>query len=132
MISDLLLIEMGGGGDLTLRGNDLASITGYENTPYLALFSGNDWWGNYLLTDQILCETEDILNTTPLTSAGRVQIENAIKSDLKFLNNIAGTSYTIATSITNSNRIDIIITINGQQFNLMWNPDKAFLTYQIK
>ena len=131
-MTDLLLIETGSGGDLVLRGNDLASINGLENSPYLALFGGSDWWGNYLTKNPFIAKTEELLKITPLTSSGRSKIEAAINQDLSYLNDIKGTSWKVSTAITNTNRLDISIVINGQQFSLQWNPDKLFLTYKIQ
>lgn len=130
-MTDLLIFESGNGGELVLRGNDLASVNGYENSTYLAMFSGN-WWGNYLVPgNPFQSKTENVLNTTPLTSAGRQAIENAIKTDLKYLSNIPGTTIAVSTMIVNSNRLDIIVDINGQQFYYQWNPDTLFLTYKV-
>ena len=132
MISDILIYETGSGGDFLLRGNGLATVSGYENSPYLSMFGGNDWWGNAYIPDGnslFSAQTEDVLNTTPLTSAGRVKIENAIKADLAYLDDITGTTYTVSTSIANANRLDIVITINGKVFNYQWNPDSLYLNY---
>jgi len=131
MITDLLIYEVGEGGDLLLRGNDLVHVKGYENAPYLAMFGGNKWWANYLTKNKFQSKTEQVLYTTPLTSSGRVTIENAILSDLTFLNDIPGTKYSVSTKITNSNRLEISISINGNTFMYVWNPDTMFLTYQV-
>lgn len=40
-MSDILLIETDNGGDFVLKNNDLASIEGFENMPYLGMFGGN-------------------------------------------------------------------------------------------
>lgn len=132
-MTDLLIYETGGGGDLLIEGNDLAQVTGYENAPYLSMFGGNDWWGNYMLApqNQFASQTEQVMNTTPLSSAGRLKIENAIKADLSFLNNIEGTVWSISTNIPAPNRFELLITINGTTFFYLWNPDKLFLEYQV-
>src|SRR6478609_1664123 len=95
----------GNGGDIKMLKNDLAIVYGNENQVYLALFGGNveqntpaiptitqtnDYWGNSLFwtnnaAQQFNSNTERILNTTALNSAGRVKIENAVKDDLKYL-----------------------------------------------
>lgn len=133
MITDILIYEVGSGGDLLLRGNDFASITGLENSPYLAMFGGYDWWGNDILVpdNPYNCLTEKALIDNPLTSAGRLKIEEAIRSDLLYLNSIPDTTYSISTQITAPDRLDITININGQLFSLSWNPDKLFLTYSV-
>jgi hypothetical protein len=132
-MTDLLFYETGDGGDLLLRAGDLVSVFGVENVPYLSMFSGTDWWGNYLLpeTQQVKSKTEVVLRTTPLTSAGRMKILDAVNSDLSVLSEIPGTKWTVAVSISNPNRLDMIVNINGKDFSYTWNPDKFYLTYQV-
>lgn len=132
MITDVLIYESGGGGEILIRGNDVATVSGYENAPYLALFGGGDWWGNHLCPgNEFLAKTEAILKITPLTSSGRIAIENAIKSDLSFLSNIPGTTWNVSTAVVSPSRLDMVITINGKEFNYLWNPDLMFLKYQV-
>lgn len=132
---DVLIIERGNGGDSILRGADLAGVNGLENTGYLAMFSSNGtaWWGDYLQPEKqkYASQTEAALRTTPINSAGRVIIENAVKADISFLNDIPGTVFSVSTTIMAANRLDIEININGQQFLYQWNPDKLFLTYKV-
>ena len=134
---DLMMIETGNGGDLVLRGNDLATVTGYENIPYLACFGGNDWWGNdLLLTDgasiRFSSTTEDVLKTVALNSAGRIAVENAILADLAFLKQeVPGTEITVSATVVNSDRLDIELNINGQTFYMQWQPGDEFLTYSV-
>lgn len=129
-MTDILIYESGNGGDILLRGEDLVKVNGYENAPYLAMFGGSDWWGNYLIPDKPFnAKTENVLKSTPLTSNGRILIENAIREDLTFLNNIVGTTATWKVAIAQANRVSIEVTINGQVFNYMWNPDELYLTY---
>lgn len=129
---DLLIWETGNGGDLLQRGNDIVSVSGYENAPYLAMFGGSSWWGNYLVPDnQFLSRTEEVLRNTVLNSAGRIAVENAIGQDLAFLRDIAGTTFSYTVTIAGVNRVSIEITINGRVFSYLWNPDQMFLTYQV-
>ena len=131
-MTDILIIETGNGGDAVLRGNDFANVDGCENSPYLSMFGGNNWWGNVMADVPYNSQTEAALNTLTLSSAGRVALQAAIESDLAYLSNIPGTTWTVTTSIgTNPNQLVATININGQQFNLIWNPDTLFLTYQI-
>lgn len=128
---DFALLETGNGGDLLLQGSDLVVVEGIQNMPYLAMFGGNieqdtknkvteeqsfDWWGNNLLMPnnqsiQFNSITERVINNTPLTSQGRVTIENAIKTDLKFLQDL-GAEVSVSVSITATDRIDVNIKIN--------------------
>jgi hypothetical protein len=96
------------------------------------MFSGNNWWGNYIQPNPLTSQTEDTLTKTPLNSSGRLKIEEAINADLSFLDNINGTAWDVTTSIVSPDRLKINIDINGQQFNMVWNPDKLYLTYEVK
>lgn len=136
-MADLLLIETGNGGDLVKKGQDLALVDGYENLPYLAMFSGSDWWGNALLLQNdpslsFLSKTEAALKEVALTSAGRIRIEEAVKADLSFLKKeIPGTDVIVTVSIVSPDRLEIKINIGGEQFFFAWNPDSGFITYQV-
>ena len=142
-MTDLLIYETGNGGDILIRGNDAVQVYGYENSPYLAMFGGADYFGNYLIQNSTLnvpgstppalfsSQTEQVLKTTPLTSAGRITILNAMNADLAYLNNIPGTTWNITLSITGPDRLEALININGKTFAMNWNPDKLFLTYQV-
>lgn len=126
---DLALIDTRNGGDLQLVGNDLATVFGIENMPFLAMFGGNieqstednivteksfDWWGNTLLMNgnqsiQFNSLTERILNSTPLTSQGRITIENAMKKDLEFLSPVA--TVDVSVTIVATDRINVAIKV---------------------
>lgn len=132
---DLAITEAdGNGGDLILVGNDLAIIFGIENMPYLAMFGGNpgyvtpnkvreaesfDWWGNGLLMNadqsiQFNSLLENKLKTIALNSAGRIDIEETIKKDLAFLNEVATVTVKAVIVATDHIRINInIIQNNG-------------------
>lgn len=135
---DLLLIETGSGGDLLLQGADLATGAGLENAPYLAMFSGAaDWWGNALLTSEgpaavFSSQTEAALNRYALTSDGRQRIEEAIRADLQPVADATpGTEITVRTAITNPDRLEILITIDGEAFAYQWNPAAASLNAKV-
>lgn len=129
---DVAILETLNGGDLQLRGNDLATVGSIENMIYLAMFGGNieevtspkfvqsqsfDWWGNSLLMpnspdQQFNSLTEKTINTTPLTSSGRVIIENAIKKDLEFFKSFgASVEVTVEIVATDKIRVKIRVTI---------------------
>lgn len=128
---DISIIETGNGGDLEYSGNDFVPVYDIRNMPYLAMFGGNvipdvknkleetqrfDWWGNDLLMPndlsvQMISKTEKLLNATPLTSAGRIIIENGIKEDLKQLSSLA--IITVSVTIVDSDRVSIILRIEG-------------------
>ncbi len=124
---DVAIVETGNGGDAVLLGNDVQLVFNGENNIYLGLFGGNkeevsgsrvegaqafDYWGNILfdLTSpsvQLNSTTEKAFQEIPLTSAGRVIIENSMKSDLKFMTDFG--SVEISTEIVATDRLDTII-----------------------
>lgn len=130
---DVLIYETGNGGDIIIKqgANDVTTVTGYENSPYLAMFGGTGWWGNYIATSPYLCKTETLLKNLVLNSAGLQSLEKAINSDLEYLKNIPGTTYKVATKIESPSRLAINIDINGKIFSYLWNPDSLFLTYNV-
>lgn len=124
-IWDLVIVESGGGGDFTVKGNDLATCKSIETAVYLALFGGNiqadtvtprstvdlSYWGNSLFhgakpVTQFNSLTERTLQSVPLTSSGRQIIENAIKKDLSFLPNV-----TVSVIIVSTDRINVRLKI---------------------
>jgi hypothetical protein len=135
MTQDVLVILQDNGADWRISGNDIEVVQGYENLPLLAMFSGDgDWWANSLLLqgNNYVSATETALKNNPLSSAGRVAIENAVKSDLAAaLADIPNTTFSATVTITQQNRIDITITINGQTFYYNWNPSTGFANYSL-
>lgn len=143
---DLLLQELGDGGDVIKLQNDLWVIFGFENVVYLACFGGNveqdtptlrnpnsqafDWWGNALLMPnqndiQFNSLTERALNNIPLTSQGRIKIQNSIESDLDVMSDYA--NITIQTQIVSDDRLEALINIvkpsnlTATQFIFIWD-----------
>ena len=150
---DLRIIETGNGGDALLSGNDLAVDYTFETMIYLALFGGNpgsntptdrlineqgfDWWGNTtLLPNEPLLQfnslTEHILNTTTLNSAGRITIENAVKSDLVFMSDFA--EITVAVIIPTVDTVNITIRLQQpdnlqiKEYIFIWDATIQALT----
>jgi len=126
---DLAIIETGNGGDLVLSRNDLALQGGWGNMPYLAMFGGNkeavtqvrlpgeqglDWWGNTLLMEnnpgiQFNSVLERRLDEVPVNSAGRIQLEQAIKKDLAFMQDFARVSISVTIIADDRIRIDLSV-----------------------
>lgn len=143
---DLALFETGNGGDFQENGNDLLVIEGFGQMIYLALFGGNveaitkdklptelaeDYWGNNLFfpqneSVQFNSRTEKALNETPLTSAGRVIIQNAVNADLDFMKDFAEISVTV--EIFDPNMCKITINAN-QPENLQGRNPEAYRAY---
>lgn len=151
-MADLKMIETGDGGDYILKGSNLELIEGFENMPYLALFGGNvesstrefrateqrfDWWGNALLmynntAIQMNSSTERILNNSALSSSARLQIEQAIKTDLEFFKGFS--TVNVKASITATDRVEINIEIlepdtqDSTEFVYIWDATERELT----
>jgi hypothetical protein len=130
---DIRITEQNNGGDMTLNNNDIAVVYGVENMPYLSMFGGPDFWGNDLLLQEkfraFLATTEQTMLSVALNSQGRATIEEAARQDLQFLLEIVPNStLTVQTRITDDNRLEMLITFNGQEINLLWNPQTATLT----
>ncbi len=151
---DLLVIESGGnGGDLVKTNKDLVTIEGFQNMVYIALFGGNteastpiervdnelsfDYWGNTLLHPnepqaQFNSLTERTLTETALNSSGRIKIEEAIESDLAFMEAFA--TVTVSTSIVSTDRIEITIrlqepdNLEDKSFIFIWDATEQELT----
>jgi phage gp46-like protein len=134
------------GGDAIQKGSDLAMVFSLENMPLLALFGGNveadtptrraanqhdrSFWANNLLWPnnpslQFNSLTERALLTTPLTSAGRLLIESAIKKDLEHMQPFA--TITVATAIIATDVIQILIrlvmpdNLQEKEFIFIWD-----------
>jgi len=125
-MNDVIIYENGNGGDVQLKGNDLATTDGFTNMPYLAWFGGNpgsittgneiedeqrfDWWGNNLLLEnqqeiQFNSFLENILNNTTIDSEARASIQNFATKDLDFILTFA--SVDVSVSIISDDRISI-------------------------
>jgi hypothetical protein len=147
---DLRFLETNNGGDFVKTAKDLVVIYGWENMPYLAMFGGNveastpterlvseqafDWWGNELLMPnepsiQFNSETERVLNTTPLTSAGRIKIQQAVINDLRFMKEFAKVA--VAVSIISDDRVLIGVQIQEpdnvqkREFIFLWDATRG-------
>lgn len=131
---DALIQEKGSGGEILVRNAEVVTVAGFENLPYLCMLGGADWWANTFLdpAERYNCQTEIALRNNPLTSAGRIAIENAIVADLEQISNaIPGTTISVTAVIAAKNRLNVTIVINGNTFYLNWHPDTSFLEYSI-
>ncbi len=144
MTRDIKIYETGNGGDINVLGNDLESVYSFENMPYLGMFGGNveqstqqvgendeqrfDFWGNSFLPDfgsQFNSLTERGLINIPITSEGRILIENAVKADLRFMEDFAVIN--IVVRVISDDQLNIDVSINqpnvlqNLQFQFIWN-----------
>ena len=103
---DIKIVETRNGGDVVLKNNDLETTDSIHNDVYIGCFGGNpgenttgnekegeergDWFGNELFFNSnekgwINSRLEHALNTTPLSSAGLIKLNEAANEDLKFM-----------------------------------------------
>lgn len=153
---DIKILETGNGGDLEKKTKDLSLVYGLENMPYLALFGGNveastpikrnegeqafDFWANTLLMSnnpgiQFNSFTERVLNNTPLTSAGRILIEQAVKKDLEFMKKFA--EVTVSVTIPATDKLEIGIKLleptnrQRREFIFIWDATRMELETEV-
>lgn len=151
-IVDLNIVETNDGGDCVLLSNDIQLISGLQNMPYIGMFGGNveqstegpkiteqtfDFWGNFLFhpTEQPIwfnSKTEKMLRDTALNSAGRQQIEEQVKNDLKFMNTFANVS--VSVSLISVDKLKIYISLiepsklDSTELVYIWDATNAELT----
>lgn len=145
--------ENNNGGDLVLEGNTMKLANSFQNMPYLATFGGNteqstvgpkvegeqafDWWGNYLLMSQqpdvqLNSIFERTITQVALSSAGRLQLQRAVKEDIKFMEAFA--LVTVTVTIEDADRVKIFIelqepdNLQSTVFVYIWDNAKQELT----
>lgn len=139
-MTDIMIYESGGGGEIFVKGSDIETTDGIFNQPYLSHFGGNveasttgdekegierfDWWGNSFLEgkNQMNSALEKALNDNALNSSGRVNIEKAANKDLDHLKDIAEVSS--AVSIIGVDKVLISDKINKTVINFIWDATK--------
>lgn len=150
---DVKVIETGNGGDVFIKGADLALAWGFINMPYLALFGGNveanssakrlateqdhSWWGNMLLEPnnpkvQFNSNTERTLKSVALNSSGRLLIEQAVKKDLEFMSAFAQVTVSVDIITVDTVRIGIKIqepdNLQEKEYIYIWDGTLRDLT----
>jgi hypothetical protein len=152
-MTDLQIIETGNGGDLVISKSDLGIVQGFTSMPYLALFGGNiqqntpterlessqyfDFWGNQLFHPsdpqlQFNSNTERTLREVTLNSQGRLRIEQAVKSDLAFMNDFC--NIFVAVNLPLIDRVEIRVRLTEKTneqvrtFIYIWDGTKQDLT----
>lgn len=150
---DLEVVETRNGGDIIKNPKDLSVIRGLENMSYLGMFGGNiesstpqtrrpnsqasDYWGNSIFDAndpdrQFNSETERALMTIPLTSFGRVKIEQAVIKDHQFMKAFANVSVDVqiisSTTVLIGIRIRRPDNLEEKIFAYIWDATIAELT----
>lgn len=147
-MADIKLVETLDGGDAIFNGTDIETIDGFENMPFIGISGGNieentkeyldgeqrfDWWGNNLLmlqneSIQFNSNFERLLNNIHLSSSSRIEIEETIKSDLKFMADFSGVDVSVLN--VSIDRIKVIIKLQrpnneqSQEFVYIWDATK--------
>ena len=142
-MKDLAILPSRSGGDIIKQNNDIYLIDGLIQRIYIALFGGNiesdtrgdevdseerlDYWGNNFLPPkhQFNYLTERTINEVVLNSSGLQKIENVVKEDLKYLNDVC--TYEVSVTIPYVDRVRIYISLFGfqgedkKEFSLLYN-----------
>jgi hypothetical protein len=141
------LFEDGNGGQLVLRNNEIVQTASLATLAYLLMFGGNveaetekenavgelkfDWWGNDPNKPSdtwINSRTERILRGIEVSSSSRYKIEEAVKYDVRSLEQYGEVS--VEVSFVSMSRVKIVITIaepsvkNDQSLTLVWEASR--------
>lgn len=155
-MTDLMVFESGTGGDVRLLGNDIEMTDSIFNMVYMALFGGNpeavttgseleseqrgDFWGNGLLLpndkeSQFNSITEKTLDNTALDSAGRIEIEESVKTDLEFMSSLARVDVDVSIVEDDRVQIDVLLTepdnLTEKSFQFIWDATRKELIEEI-
>jgi len=127
-MTDIALYQTNDGGDILLRGSDMVTTSTVDNMIFMALFGGNDFWGNTMIDEgngvTFNSLTEKTLNEVTLNSSGRIKIQEAVIKDLAFLKQeYPTTTISVSVSIENANRVGININFDGEDFYYQWQPN---------
>ena len=137
-IEDVKIIETFDGGDLEQINDDLVTIEGLTNQVYLALFGGvseeTEWWGNNLFEDdqnKFVSSFQKKLNETVLNSSSIVDLENAAKEDLKYLEDYANIEIEASLIGLNKLQLDVILIqpdSEKEKITYIWDGTKNDIT----
>lgn len=125
---DVDLFQTLNDGEIFIEGGLVAMSGGLESAVFLSLYGGNEddtgrdndpftWWGNLLESNpsnMYRSETQNLLQSLPLTSANLLRVEDAARRDLQWLlDESVASSVEVIASIPALNRICIEININA-------------------
>jgi len=148
-IIDVAIHEAGSGGDYSLVNDDMETVSGFFNMVYLGLFGGNieqvtspdinpndqrfDWWANEAFNLEFNSTFENKIRTTPLTSSGIIDLENAAKQDLKFMEEFA--EMEITGSIVGIKKFQLDISLSepdnqSSKIKFIWDGNRNELIEQ--
>lgn len=141
------IYEDGNGGQLVLRNNEIAQTDSLATLAYLEMFGGNveaetrkenaigeiklDWWGNDATKSSdtwINSRTENVLRGIEISSSSRYRILEAVKYDVKNLEQYGKVE--VDVNFPSTNRINIVITISepgvkkNQSLSIIWDATR--------
>ena len=136
-----IMYENGNGGQTLIRSNDVQTTRSLFPMVYIRLFGGNregntsinrlnselnkGWWGNSPTNkkDWINSDTERLLKGISTTYANKKRIEDAIKRDLKDLQQYG--KQTIEVTYPSLNRVSMYIQIargnSTEKYSILWD-----------
>jgi len=144
---DILITQITDGGNINIADGLVEMSPGLETAAYLSLFGGNEdddgrkgspltWWGNLDEPDadrRYVSETQNLLQSVPLTSSNLRRIEEAAKRDLAwFVSAGVASKVAVVATAPGLNRVDLSVTIEafGEEsrfeFSENWKTATAF------
>ena len=147
------IYEDGNGGQLLLKNNNIAQTSSIYTLAYLKMFGGNieastvknnvvgairnDWWGNDVnenSSEWINSETERTLKGIALTTKNIYRIQQAVKKDLKSLEEFGAIEISITYPDINRVSIEILIKEPERKDNnrliVIWDNTKNEIVNQ--
>ena len=133
---DVLLYQTNDDGDISVTGGLIEMSGGLQTAAYLSLFGGNEdddgikgkvktWWGNLSENEKshkYISETQNILESLPITSSNLLRVEDAAKRDLAwFKDSGVATNVSVTASILGLNMIKLTINIDQERFEFVEN-----------
>lgn len=111
--NNIYLALFGGNVEQSTGSQDRILPVNVQNSPLVSQ-QNFDYWANDLLlsndkTQFFNSQTERVLNSTQLSSVGRVKIENAMKEDLSFLS--SNGIVTVDVTIISDDKINAVIKL---------------------
>ena len=133
---DVVLFQTDDDGGIEVNEGLVTMDGGLRTAAYLSIFGGNEdddgiesnsktWWGNFLENEpskRYISETQNLLQSLPLTSGNLLRVEDAAKRDLNwFISEGVATKVEASASIPTVNKIKLVINIDQEQFIFVEN-----------
>ena len=133
---DVKLYQTNDDGDISVTNGLIEMSGGLETAAYLSLFGGNEdddgisgnvetWWGNLSETEKshkYISETQNLLESLPITSANLLRVEDAAKRDLAwFKDEGVATNVSVTASILGLNMIKLTVNIDQERYEFVEN-----------